>query len=145
MLNISVNTSGAASLRQMLKTSANKAELILASQIMKDTEKYVPALTGSLSIRTHLEGSTIVYPGPYARYLYYGKRMVDSKTGRGPFFIPGVGYRFHKGATLKPTDQDLKFNKSMHPLATSHWFEVSKSNNLDKWIRVAGRAIDNAR
>lgn len=145
MLKISVNTSGMASLDQKLKTEANRAEKILAAQAMKDTEKYVPALTGSLSMRTHLDGSTIVYPGPYARYLYYGKRMVDSKTGKGPFFIPGVGYRFRKGATLQPTNDDLHFNRSMHPQATSHWFEVSKANNLEKWVRVAGRAIENAK
>lgn len=140
MLKIDVRMDG--DLKNVIQNRATNAELIIATQVMKDTEKYVPALTGSLSARTHLEGSQIVYPGPYARYLYYGKRMVDSETGRGPFYIQGVGYRFRRGATLVPTNTDLHFNTSMHPLATSHWFEVSKGNNLEKWIRVAGRALD---
>lgn len=125
----------------MLQRPAERAELILATQVMKDTEPFVPALTGSLSERTHLEGSDIVYPGPYARYLYYGKAMVDAETGKGPAYIPGVGFRFRRGATLVATDRDLKFNKGMHPLATSHWFEASKAVNLEKWERVAERAM----
>lgn len=129
----------------ILKSRQERAEKIIATQVMKDTEKYVPALTGSLSARTHLEGHQIVYPGPYARYLYYGKRMVDSQTGRGPFYIPEVGFRYHRGAVLVPTNEDLKFTKQMHPLATSHWFEVSKAANLEKWIRVAGKAMENAK
>ena len=46
--------------------ATNKADKILAMQVMKDTDKFVPALTGSLTQRTHIEESTIVYPGPYA-------------------------------------------------------------------------------
>lgn len=139
-LEFSVDTSG---VELPAERAVSNAELILAAQVMKDTEKFVPALTGSLSMRTHLEGSTIVYPGPYARYLYYGKRMVDSVTGKGPMYIPGVGYRFRKGATLKPTNEDLHFSKSMHPLATSHWTEASKAANLERWKEVARKALEN--
>ena len=144
MIEVNVDTSGVTDLLNDIKQNASKAQEIVAIQIMKDTEKYVPALTGSLSIRTHLDGNTIVYPGPYARYLYYGKRMVDSKTGKGPMYIPEVGYRFRKYATLVATNTPLNYTKSMHPLATDHWFEVSKANNIDKWERVAERAILNA-
>lgn len=118
------------------------AEVILAEQIMKDTERFVPFQTGSLRARTHLEGHDIVYPGPYARFLYYGKRMVDSKTGRGPFYIPGVGYRYRKGAVLVATDKPLTY----HTAGTcSHWIEASKAMNLVKWERVAERALKNAK
>lgn len=148
MLKFDIRTSGL--LKDKLPKTASKAELIMAQQVMKDTEKYVPALTGSLSARTHLEGRQIVYPGPYARFLYYGKKMVDASTGKGPRRIPisAAGqptgeyiFRFRKGAALVPTNEDLKFNKSMHPQATSHWFEVSKAMNLDKWLRVAERSF----
>lgn len=116
--------------------SVNKAEKILATQVMKDTDKYVPALTGSLMKRTHIEESTIVYPGPYARFLYYGKVMIYEPT-KSTFAPLGE----HKVVT----DRDLVMNKSMHPLATSHWFEASKAQNLEKWVRVAERLVkDNA-
>lgn len=113
---------------------ADRVEKILATQVMKDTDKYVPALTGSLTQRTHVEGSTIVYPGPYARFLYYGKVMVYAPTGST--WAP-------KGEHKVVTGRDLVMNKSMHPLATSHWFEVSKAQNLEKWITVAQKVVKN--
>lgn len=112
--------------------SSNKAEKILATQVMKDTDKYVPALTGSLTQRAHIEESTIVYPGPYARFLYYGKVMIYEPTGST--FAP-------KNEHKVVTNRDLVMNKSMHPLASSHWFEVSKAANLQTWIDVAKRLV----
>lgn len=112
---------------------ADAVEKTLAMQVMKDTDKYVPALTGSLTLRTHIEGSTIVYPGPYARFLYYGKVMIYEPTGST--WAP-------KGEHKVVTGRDLVMNTSMHPLATSHWFEVSKAQNMNKWLRVAERLVD---
>lgn len=140
MIKFSVDASG---VRIPIARAASTAEKILAVQIMKDTEKFVPALTGNLSQRTHVEGSAIVYPGPYAKYLFYGKKMVNAKTGKGPMVIPGVGPRWPKGATLVATNEDLSFGKGMHPLATSHWIEASKAANMETWERVAGRLIEN--
>ena len=119
-----------------INSAATRGEKILATQVMKDTDKYVPALTGSLSQRTHLEGSTIVYPGPYARFLYYGKVMIYKPTGStwAPRFE-------HK----EVTGRDLVMHKTMHALATSHWFEVSKAANRDRWERVARKAVENAK
>ena len=42
-------------------------------------------------------------------YLFYGKVMVNSKTGKGPALIPGVGYRFPKDSTLMPTASYSRF------------------------------------
>lgn len=126
--------------------SQTQAETILTTQVEKDTRPFVPALTESLNNRTHIEhGNQIVYPGPYARYLYYGKVMVDSETGRGAFYIKDVGFRFRRGATLTPTDRDLVFTTEVHPQAQSHWFEASKAQNLEKWKRVLAKAVTNAK
>ena len=113
--------------------STNKAEKILATQVMKDTDKYVPALTGNFTQRVHLEESTIVYPGPFARFLYYGKVMVYAPTGST--WAP-------RGEHKVVTGRDLVMGKSMHPLASSHWFEVSKAANLETWIKVAERLVN---
>lgn len=120
---------------------AKRAEHAVAQAAATDTNPYVPMLTGSLSNRTQVKDNLIIYPGPYARYLYYGKKMVDAATGRGPMLIPDVGYRYHKGATLKPTNQDLNIQQTVHPHAQAHWFEASKAQNLDKWKRVAAKAV----
>lgn len=115
-----------------LKTSKEKAEHAVAVQAQKDTDPYTPALTGSMSQRTRVIGNQIVYPGPYARYLYYGKLMVDPNTGSA--YAP-------KGQHKVLTDKNLVFNTSMHGQAQSHWFEASKAENLEKWVRVAAKVM----
>lgn len=124
-----------------LPGKARRAEHIVAIQAAKDTEPYVPMMTGALKNRTQVAQNIIIYPGPYARYLYYGKVMVNAATGKGPAKIPDVGYRFPKGATLKPTNRDLDIKRSHHKNAQSHWFEASKAENLEKWKGIAKRAV----
>ena len=116
-----------------IKERAAKAEEVVAWQVRKDTSPFVPALTGSLDQRTRVVGNTVIYPGPYARYLYYGKLMVDPETGSA---------WASNGASKVLTDRNLVFNTSVHPQAQSHWFEASKAQNLEKWIRVAEKAVN---
>lgn len=130
---------------QMIADRSKKAEHIVAIQVEKDTQQYVPMLTGSLNTRTRITKNTIIYPGPYARYLYYGKVMVDAATGKGPMhFTDKLGneyIRFRKGAKLRPTNKDLKYTKDFHKDAGPRWLERSKAQNLKKWERVAAKAI----
>lgn len=116
----------------MLRNASDKAQTAVVIQAQKDTSPYVPALTGSLDQKTRVDENQIIYPGPYARYLYYGKLMVDPTTGSS--YAP-------KGATKVLTDKNLIFNKAMHSQAQDHWFEASKAENMDKWLRVAGKAV----
>ena len=122
-----------------LSGRTTKLEQALTWEVMKDTRPFVPAKTMSLANRTYVTSGYIVYPGPYARYLFYGKRMVNAKTGKGPRYIPEVGYRWPKGAILKPTNEDLKISTAVHKDATSNWIEASKRKNMAKWERLAAR------
>lgn len=144
-LSFKVHTNGIDKITEALAKVATRAETIMAHQVMKDTSPYVPMRAGSLDQRTHVDGNTVVYPGPYARYLYNGKVMVDAATGRGPNrFIGKDGNEmiaFPKGATLTATERDLVFNNTFHPKAQAHWFEASKAQNLDKWVRKAARVV----
>lgn len=115
-----------------MRFAGNGAKHILAVQMAKDTEQYVPARTKSLENRTIVSDDTIIYPGPYARFLYYGKLMIDPKTG-SPFAA--------KGASKVVTGKNLNISQKVHGKAQSHWFEASKAQNLDKWRRVAGKAV----
>ena len=132
MLKFNVHTSGLDSLREKVSSASDKAAHIVAMQVRKDTSPYVPALTGSLDKRTRVDGGEIIYPGPYARYLYFGKLMVDPATGSN---------YAQKGSTKVLTDKNLVFNKAMHGQAQSYWFEASKAENLEKWVRVADKAV----
>lgn len=132
MLKFNVHTSGLDSLREKVSSASDKAAHIVAMQVRKDTSPYVPALTGSLDKRTRVDGGEIIYLGPYARYLYFGKLMVDPATGSS---------YAQKGSTKVLTDKNLVFNKAMHGQAQSYWFEASKAENLEKWVRVADKAV----
>ena len=134
MLKFEVHASLDEAIAKKLSVASTKAEHAVAVQAAKDTSPYVPMLTGSLNVRTQVGGGNIIYPGPYARYLYYGKLMVDPNTGSS--YAP-------KGGTKVLTDKNLVFNQASHPQAQAHWFEASKAQNLDKWIRVADKAVKN--
>lgn len=119
---------------QRMRFAGEGAEHALAVQMAKDTDPYVPARTKSLANRVIVHEDTIIYPGPYARFLYNGKLMIDPDTGSP--WAP-------KGATkvIDPGGKDLNISKSVHSKAQSHWFEASKAQNLPKWRNVAGRAM----
>ena len=131
-LKFTVNSSGMEAVKEQLALGCSKAEQLVAHQVAKDTAPFVPALTGSLTQRTRVEDSKVIYPGPYARFLYYGKLMVDPITGSS--YAP-------KGGTKVLTDKNLVFSQAMHPQAQAHWFEASKAQNLEKWVRVADKAV----
>lgn len=119
--------------RKRMGWAPPRSEHILALQIAKDTEPYVPASQSkSLANRTIVSGSVVIYPGPYARFLYNGKLMIDPNTGSA--WAP-------KGATKVVTGKDLNISTAVHSHAQSHWFEASKAQNLPKWKRVAGRVM----
>lgn len=116
-----------------LKARVDRANEVLANEAMRDTDKFVPKLTGTLSGGTRVSDGQIIYPGPYARYLYHGKLMVDSKTGSS---------YARKGSTKTLTGKPLNVAKS-NPMAQPEWFEVSKGLNLEKWKRVFAKAVTN--
>ncbi len=121
--------------------ACKQAETALAVQVLKDTRPFVPALTGVFSNLARVDKNEVVYTGDQARYLYEGKVMVDAATGKGPMNIPDVGLRWHKGATLTPTEKDLVFTTDMHPKAQAHWMEASYEQNAEKWAAVGEKAV----
>lgn len=130
-LKFSVQTDGMDAVKEAVSKDCDRAEHVLAVQVAKDTAPFVPMLTGSLRTRTRVTGNTVVYPGPYARYLYYGKLYVDPLTGSS---------YARKGVTKVPAvpEKDLIFHRTG---TCSHWFEASKAQNMKKWVRVAEKAV----
>lgn len=124
----------------------------LAEQVLADCKPFMPMETGSQVQRSYVDegGKRVVFPGPYARYLYEGKVMVDSETGKGPMKIPdgsgGYLLRFRKGATLVPTDRPLNYSTTANPQAGDHWFDAAKAANQDYWLervkRIGGGGED---
>lgn len=120
----------------------NNAQKLLGEQVLADCKIYMPFQTGGLRQRSSTEehlvdrsrtengGRQVVFPGPYARFLYGGKVMVDKDTG-SPWALPG-----NKKVV---TSKDLTFSQ---PSATAAWFETAKKNHGQQWIdmvkKVAG-------
>lgn len=98
-------------------------QMQLTRIINKRITRYMPYRTGNLSTKfKYIKSPTeIEVIAPYARPMYYGKVMVNAKTGKGPALIPGVGYRYKKGTVLKVTARDMKFDKTKHPQAGPFW------------------------
>ncbi len=134
LLKFTLHTKGLKKIAAKLKAGCTEAEHVVAAQAMKDTSPFVPFDNGILDKSARVEGNTIIYPGPYARYLYHGKLMIDSDTGSS--WAP-------KGGTKALTDRDIVFSKEHHGNAQSHWFEASKVQNLEKWQETAAEAIKN--
>lgn len=112
------------------------AEPELAKNVLKDTAPFVPALTGVFSAAARVQGNEVVYIGDQAKYLYYGKVMIDEHN-RHAVFYEGIGWRHRKYAKLHAIDKDLVFTKDMHPEAQSHWMEASYEKSAEKWAREA--------
>lgn len=132
-LKISMKDNFSAALMKKLHEAGPKAAHAVAVQIEKDTEPFVPARTKSLANRTQVVDDAVIYPGPYARFLYNGKLMIDPATGSA---------WARKGATKVVTGTDLNISTAVHSQAQAHWFEASKAQNMEKWERVAGKAVD---
>lgn len=122
-----------------------KAQQELGKMVLNSSRKYMPLLTGSLRQRSYVAdgGKKVVFPGPYARYLYGGRVMVDSVTGKGPALIHDkngdeVDLRFRKGAILVPTQRRLTYKQ---PNAQAEWFQVAKDVHLQEWIAVCNGII----
>ena len=122
---------------RVLEQRQKAAQQWLGDRVLEDCKACMPHLTGDLQQRSHTEedGKKVIFPGPYAGYLYRGKVMVDAETGKGPRKIPtGPGefiLRFRKGAKLVPTDRPLTYS---NPQAVPEWFEVAKRRYAQFWI-----------
>lgn len=131
-LKFTVDTSGMDAVKAALAQACTKAEHEVSKSIRADTDQFVPARNRVLADGTRVIGNLVVYPGPYARYLYYGKLMVDPETGSS---------WVRKGEHKVLTDRNLVFRKAVNQQAQSHWFEASKAQNLEKWVRVADKEV----
>lgn len=140
-LKIKVDDNFSKPLARKMAQAGPRAAHTLAVRIQKDTEPFVPARTKSLVNRSQVVENKIIYPGPYARYLYYGKVMVFKNP---PYLrtVNGKEVLSHYGQKKVPINKPLKISQAVHPQATDHWLEASKAQNLKKWIRVAGKAVE---
>ncbi len=115
------------------KAKQQKALRMLKSEIVKDTEPAVPMRDETLrrsvtkSLRTN--DPKIVWAVQYARFLYYGKVMIGRITRR-----PWA----REGETKIVTNKNLTYSQ---PGTGPKWFERTKRQKLQKWIKVSKKVF----
>lgn len=109
----------------------DNAQKFVDSECIRLMDKYTPMLSGMLvksaTLGTKIGEGKIHQIAPYAKYQYYGKLMVSSKTGNS----------WSKGEKKVLTDRNLKYTKAIHPLAGPFWFERMKSDHLNQILKDA--------
>ncbi len=106
-----------------------EAQRWLGDRVLEDCKAVMPFLNGNLQQRSKVldNGRRVVFEGPYARYLYGGKVMVDKDTGN-----PWA----RQGNKKILTDRKLTYSRAE---ATDHWFDTAKEQNGEYWIREVKR------
>lgn len=132
-------------LQKLNLESGGKVQQVIDKSVIDWNTKYTPWETGTLAksayTATEIGSGEVVYPGPYARYLYYGEVYGpnipifddDSREPTGWFSPPG--------RKKHPTGRTLKYNTDTNALAGSFWFERMKADHLGDIIKEARAAV----
>ncbi len=128
---------------QRISDAAKAAAVDTMDAVLTDVQDTVPLDNGTLMNGMYVDSADmddgyhvwIDHDSIYARYLYMGVKMVDSKTGKGPALVHDkygglVGPRFRKGAKLKvkQPEEKLTFKNDR----TDHWFAPYINDDGDK-------------
>lgn len=102
---------------------------------------YCPMDSGTLAdspySATVIGSGRVVYPGPSARYLYYGEVMgpnipvFEDDSGEPTRFFSPPGQEKHL------TGRELQYSPDKNPLAGAFWFERMKADHADDILREA--------
>ena len=111
---------------------------------LRYSEMYMPMDSGNLIKRSYaatvIGSGRIVFPGPYAHYLYYGEVYGPNI----PIFEDDSGipttYRSPKNKKKYPTGRALNIKTDKNPNACSHWWEVAKANHMKDILEEARKA-----
>lgn len=134
-------------LRRCNLESGGKVQQVIDKAVIDWNLQYVPMQTGTLGksayTATTIGSGKVIYPGPYARYLYFGEVMgpnipvFEDDTGVPTRFYSKPGQKKHL------TGRQLEFSTEMNPLAGSHWFERMKADHMNDILTEAKNAAGN--
>lgn len=94
-------------------------------EVNRRITRYMPYRSNALSTKLKIISgpAEITVLGPYARYQYYGKVMVDPVTGAAGFLDKDGQWKSRRGVPKARTDRDLDYSQSRNhnPLAGPFW------------------------
>ena len=119
--------------------SGGKVQQAIDAAVIRYDMPYCPWEVGTLAKSpysvTDIGSGTVIYPGPYAHYLYYGEvygpniPIFEDDTGEP------TGWFSPPGQAKSPTGRELQYATDVNPLAGSYWFERMKADHLDDIVR----------
>ena len=125
--------------------SGGRVQQVIDNAVIRYDEQYVPWDTGTLArsaySATKIGSGEVIYPGPYAHYMYYGEvygpniPVFEDDSGEPTRWFSPPGREKH------PTGRELKYSQDPNPLAGSFWFERMKADHLEDIIDEAKKAV----
>lgn len=125
--------------------SGGMVQKAIDAAVIRYDIQYVPWDTGTLARGpysvTAIGSGEVVYPGPYAHYMYYGEvygpniPVFEDDSGEPTRWFSPPGREKH------PTGRPLEYSQEPNPLAGSYWFERMKADHLQDIIEEARRAV----
>lgn len=120
----------------------NDAQEKLDEMVMTSMKPYMPFNSGMFIDQTQIKsasmaGSGVVCAGigPYGRFLYMGKTMVDVKTGS-----PWAREAAEKVLVSQYSGKtNAKENLTYSNGRQSHWFDPAKKADGDNWVKTTKR------
>ena len=115
------------------------------STVLRRIQKYMPYRTGEtikLTVaQTDINKPEIVTDTPYARMLYYGKVMVDPKTGKAGFLTEN-GWMSRKGVKKVPSGRNIEYTKTKNRQAGPYWDRRLKAAEMQSMEQELQSYID---
>ena len=94
------------------------------ANVLRRIKKYMPFVSGATykitAVQTVISKPEIVTDTPYAKYLFYGKKMIDPRINASGFLTP-EGWRSRKGSVKVLTSENLNYNRTKNPAAGPRW------------------------
>lgn len=128
-------------LHRMNLESGGLVQQVIDKSVIDWCVQYCPMATGTLAKSPYsaskIGQGKVIYPGPYAHYLYYGEvygpniPVFDDDSGEPTRFFSPPGQKKH------PTGRALQYNTDLNPLAGPFWFDRMKADHADDILREA--------
>lgn len=105
-------------------TARGDVQRFHTANVRRRIQRYMPYRSGAtiklMVVQSPADEPFIHVDVPYARMLYYGKVMVDPKTGAAGFLTKN-GWRSRKGAPKVASGRDIQYNRTKNPQAGPYW------------------------
>lgn len=132
-------------LKRLNLESGGEVQKAIDYSVIKWSLPYCPWETGAMAksafTATTIGSGKVVYPGPYARYLYYGEvygpniPVFEDNSGEPTRFFSPPGQKKH------PTGRPLEYSTDVNPLAGPFWAERMKADHINDIIKEAKAVV----